>query len=520
MPTSSSPVPTPATAEQPPPLLQAEGLCKRFAGVNALRGVALQVAAGEVLAVIGENGAGKSTLMKILSGVLQPDAGSIRWNGQPVSFRSPAEAIAQGISLIHQELNLVDNLSVAENLFLGREPQRFGWTNRRALVENSRQYLDQVGLQIDPAMPLGGLSVAEKQLVEIAKAVSTGARLLIMDEPTSSLSSRETERLFSLVDALRAAGTSILYISHRLGEVMRLADRVEVLRDGCHAGSLTRQQINHDAMVRAMVGRDPQAIFAHRPDTSGEVRLSVQELRVAGTAVDVSLQVRGREIVVLAGLIGAGRSELLETIFGLREAEGGRIAVDGQPLRTGRVRDAIAAGLALVSEDRKASGLHLESSVRENITLASLPQAPAAPRIDPRWETQQAAQQIAALAIKTASQQTAVATLSGGNQQKIAIAKWLVDPPKVLLLDEPTRGVDVGARHEIYRVLRRLADVGIAILVVSSDMEEVIGLADRVLVMHEHRISGELAGKAITEEAIMHLAVGAAACGHDAPASD
>ncbi len=518
--TSSSPLSLVADAEPFPPLLHAVGLSKRFAGVQALRGVELQIAAGEVLAVIGENGAGKSTLMKILSGVLQPDAGGIRWQGQAVSFRAPAEAIAQGISLIHQELNLVDNLSVAENLFLGREPQRFGWINRRALIENSRQYLDQVGLLIDPALPLSGLSIAEKQLVEIAKAVSTGARLLIMDEPTSSLSNRETERLFELVDALRGAGTSILYISHRLGEVMRLADRVEVLRDGANAGALSRQQISHDAMVRAMVGRDPQAMFAHTADGSGEVRLSVERLRVPGTSSEVSLQVREREIVVLAGLIGAGRSELLETIFGLRKSEAGQIAIDGKLLRPGSVREAIAAGLALVSEDRKSSGLHLESSVLENITIAALPCAPAAPRIDPRWEAKQAAEQIGALAIKTASSRTTVATLSGGNQQKIAIAKWLVDPPKVLLLDEPTRGVDIGARHEIYQVLRRLADAGIAILVVSSDMEEVIGLADRVLVMHEQRISGELCGKAITEEAIMNLAVGGAGGDHGVLAND
>lgn len=514
---STSPVPD---AHRTTPLLRAAGLSKRFAGVQALRGVDLQVAHGEVLAVIGENGAGKSTLMKILSGVLQPDAGTLEWDGQPVAFRSTAEAITQGISLIHQELNLVDNLSVAENLFLGRERQRFGWINRQAMLADSRKYLDQVGLQNDPAMLLGELSVAEKQLVEIAKAVSTGARLLIMDEPTSSLSSRETERLFSLVDSLRAAGTSVLYISHRLGEVIRLADRVEVLRDGCNAGSLDRHEIRHDAMVRAMVGRDPQAFFAHTATTRGEVRLHVQDLRVPGTAADVSLQVHKREIVVLAGLIGAGRSELLETIFGLRAAQAGQVIVDGKPLRHGNVREAIAAGLALVSEDRKSSGLHLESSVLENITLAALRSAPAAPRIDPRWESKQVAEQIGALAIKAASPRVPVATLSGGNQQKIAIAKWLIDPPKVLLLDEPTRGVDVGARHEIYQVLQRLAESDIAILVVSSDMEEVIGLADRVLVMHEHQIQGELSGAAITEEAIMHLAVGGAAGDHDALAND
>lgn len=490
------------------PLLRASHLCKRFAGVQALREVSLEVVPGEVLAVIGENGAGKSTLMKILSGVLQPNSGSIVWEGQELTFRSPADAIDQGISLIHQELNLVDNLSVAENLFLGREPHRLGWIQRKRLIADSRQYLDQVGLQVDPAKSLGLLSIAEKQRVEIAKAVATGARLLIMDEPTSSLSSHETERLFTLVDTLRMRGTSILYISHRLAEVIRLADRVEVLRDGRHVASMVGEAITHDAMVRAMVGRDPRSLLDHTVDASGPLRLSVRDLRVEGTVADVNLEVRGRQIVVLAGLVGAGRSELLETIFGLRTAEKGNITVDEKPLRGGRVREAIAAGLALVSEDRKSSGLHLESSVTENITIASLPCAPAAPRIDPRWEAQQAQRQVQSLAIKTASLGIRVASLSGGNQQKIAIAKWLVDPPKVLLLDEPTRGVDVGARHEIYLVLRRLADAGMAILIVSSDLEEVIAIADRVLVMHEHAIRGELNGAAINEPQIMNLAVG------------
>ncbi len=506
MQTSSPVVATPPAISVP--LLRASRLCKRFAGVEVLREVSLEIQQAEVLAVIGENGAGKSTLMKILSGVLQPDSGSIAWQGQELAFRSTAEAIDQGISLIHQELNLVDNLSVAENLFLGREPNRFGWICRKQLIENSRQYLDQVGLKIDPAKSLGQLSVAEKQLVEIAKAVSTGARVLIMDEPTSSLSNRETQRLFELVDTLRASGTSILYISHRLGEVTRLADRVEVLRDGQNVGSMVRGEISHDAMVRAMVGRDPKSILAHTADTRGPVRLSVRGLRVPETQTDVAFEVRGREIVVLSGLVGAGRSELLETIFGLRTAEKGDIIIDDKPLRPSRVREAIRAGLALVSEDRKSSGLHLESTVAQNITIASLPFAPSAPWVDKRWEANQAQRQIQSLAIKTASPRIPVAALSGGNQQKIAIAKWLVQPPKVLLLDEPTRGVDVGARHEIYLALRSLADAGVAILIVSSDMEEVIGIADRVLVMHEHQISGELSGEAITEPAIMNLAVG------------
>lgn len=504
--TASSPTP------DSPALLAAQNLSKQFAGVYALRDVNLSIPRGEVLAVIGENGAGKSTLMKILSGVIQPDAGTILWLGNPVSFRRTADAIQQGISLIHQELNLVDNLSIAENLFLGREPHRFGFVQRRKLILAAEGYLAQVGLDVNPADSLSRLSIAEKQLVEIAKAVSTGAQVLIMDEPTSSLSNRETERLFELVDTLRAAGTSIIYISHRLAEVTRLADRVEVLRDGRGVGSIPRQRISHDTMVRAMVGRDPQSLVPRSSAELGplslEVRLEVRELCVEATDTTVNLQVHGGEMVVIAGLIGAGRTELLETIFGVRRPVEGSIQVDGQPLASGNLRAAIAAGLAMVTEDRKATGLHLQSSVTQNMTIVSLSQAPSAPRIDPKWEAARTGEQIQSLGIKAASPKIAVASLSGGNQQKIAIAKWLIDPPKVMLLDEPTRGVDVGARHEIYLVLRRLADQGVAILIVSSDLEEVIGIADRVVVMHEHRITGQLTGDRITESAIMNLAVG------------
>jgi ribose transport system ATP-binding protein len=489
-------------------LFEGIGLSKQFGGVVALNDVSVGVTAGEVVAVIGENGAGKSTLMKILAGVIVPDSGSLVWQGDPITFRSTAEAIARGVSLIHQELNLVDNLSVAENLFLGREPQRCGWVRRQELVDASATYLERVGLRVDPRTSLGWLSVAEKQLVEIAKAVSTGARVLIMDEPTSSLSNRETERLFELVDSLRADGTAVLYISHRLAEVNRLADRVEVLRDGQNVGSLRRSQIDHDSMVRAMVGRDPQPRLPRQSQSLGASRLVVDSLRVPETSADISLEVRAGEIVVLAGLVGAGRSELLETIFGLRRASRGTVRVDGQPVPPGRVRASITAGLALVSEDRKLTGLHLETSVSSNLTLVSLGKSPAAPWIDSRWEARRAQEQVEALAIKTASLEIRVGSLSGGNQQKIAIAKWLIDPPGVLLLDEPTRGVDVGARHEIYQALRHLAEDGVAILVVSSDMEEVIGIAGRVLVMHDHRLTGELTGDRITESGIMALAVG------------
>lgn len=489
-------------------LFAADKLSKRFAGVDAICGVSLGINAGEVLAVIGENGAGKSTLMKILAGVLRPDAGCLLWQGREVAFRSVAEAIEQGISLIHQELNLVDNLTVAENLFLGREPQRWGWVDRRRMAELARAYLGRVGLQVDPERSLGLLSVAEKQMVEIAKAVSTGARILVMDEPTSSLSNRETEKLFELVDSLRAGGTAVLYISHRLAEVRRLADRVEVIRDGRNVGALVREEINQNTMVKAMVGREPKALVPSRKSTLGPVRLEVKSLRIHGAQAKVDFGVRGGEIAVIAGLVGAGRSELLETIFGLRRADDGEIRVDGVLLRPGCVRAAIKEGVALVSEDRKLTGLHLQSSVAANITVSAIGTSPRAPWIDLRWEADRATDMIRALSIKAASRFVSVGSLSGGNQQKIAIAKWLVNPPRVLLLDEPTRGVDVGARHEIYQVLRRLADEGVAVLVVSSDMEEVIGIASRVLVMCDHRIAGELSRGLITEPNIMQLAVG------------
>jgi len=400
-------------------LLAAQNLSKQFSGVYALRDVSLSIGRGEVLAVIGENGAGKSTLMKILSGVIQPDQGTILWCGKPVSFRRTADAIHQGISLIHQELNLVDNLSIAENLFLGREPHRFGFVQRQKLILDASGHLAQVGLDVNPADSLGRLSIAEKQLVEIAKAVSTGAQVLIMDEPTSSLSNRETERLFQLVDTLRAAGTSIIYISHRLAEVTRLADRVEVLRDGRGVGAIPRQQISHDAMVRAMVGRDPQSLMPRSSSELGPVRLEVRGLRVEATDTTVNLQVHGGELVVIAGLIGAGRTELLETIFGVRRPLEGSIQVDGQPLLPGNLRAAIAAGLAMVTEDRKTTGLHLQSSVTQNTTIVALPHAPSAPRIDPKWEAARTDEQIQSLGIKAASPRIAVASLSGGNQQKI-----------------------------------------------------------------------------------------------------
>lgn len=493
---------------------------------------------GEVLAVIGENGAGKSTLMKIMAGVTGPDVGELRMDGKRVRFASPAEAIAAGIALIHQELNLHEHLSVAENLYLGREPERFGWIDRAAMTRSAAEQLARVGLPVAAQTELGELSTAARQLVEVAKALSAGARVVIMDEPTSSLSGDESERLLALVEQLRRDGVSVIYISHRLGEVRRLADRVVVLRDGRLVGELGRDEIDHDPMVSMMVGRDISQLHTRRPHPPGDPCLEVTGVRVElprpirperdmstanrdvsrsnrqrttanrDTSSGIDLAVARGEVVGIAGLVGAGRTELLETIFGIRRSAGGTIAVAGKPIRPGSVRAAVLAGMALVPEDRKRCGLFLESSVRENATLAAVGDAPASPWVDQAWQRRATTDVIARLGVKAASQQAPIVELSGGNQQKVAFGKWWLRGPKVLLLDEPTRGVDVGAKREIYSLLDGLAGEGLAILFVSSEMEEILALADRVVVMHEGELRGELVGEAISEQAIMRLAVG------------
>lgn len=491
--------------------MEIDQISRRYPGVLALDGVDMQVRAGEVLAVIGENGAGKSTLMKIMAGVAQPSGGTLRMDGQSIVFESPRQAIDAGVALIHQELNLADNLTVAENIFLGREPRRLGCVvDSRSMTTRSREHLSRVGLDVDPETPLAELSLASQQLVEIAKALSADARLVIMDEPTSSLSTREAEKLFEVVEGLRRDDVAVVYISHRLAEVQRLADRVEILRDGRNAGSLWREQITHDAMVSGMVGRQLDQFFAHRPQRPGDVRLRVEELVVDGPFVGAptTFEVRAGEVVGLAGLVGSGRSELLETIFGVRERVAGSVWIDGKPMPLGDAAVAISRGVALVPEDRKGFGLVLDMSVRENMTLAALNAAPSAPRIDGGWERRVTADLIQRLNVKTADQTTTIATLSGGNQQKVALGKWLLHDPHVLLLDEPTRGVDVGAKQEIYGIIGSLAAAGVAVLFVSSEMEEVLGLADRTLVMHEGRIAGQLTRAQMSEESIMRLAVG------------
>jgi ribose transport system ATP-binding protein len=492
-----------------PELLEISGVGKSFPGVRALHDVSFSVGAGEVVAVLGENGAGKSTLMKILAGVQMPDTGSIRLEGAPVQIHSVEEGLSLGIALIHQELNLATNLSIGANLFLGREPVKRGLIDEREIELRSRKLLGRVGLDLDPATRVGDLSIGRQQLVEIAKALSTNARILIMDEPTSSLSQGETERLFEVVTDLRQNGVSILYISHRLGEVVELADRVVVLRDGENAGELARAEINHDRMVSLMVGRDLAQFYAHQPHPPGEVVLSVSGLRTpAHPSHGIDFELRAGEIVGMAGLVGAGRTELLETLFGITPAVGGTVIVEGVPRTLVNPRAAIAAGMALVPEDRKQQGLILEMAVADNISLASISRDQRAGFLNFAAERRITEEMTERMRIKTPSSRQIVRFLSGGNQQKVVLGKWLAMKPRILFLDEPTRGIDIGAKREIYALMEDLAKQGVAILFVSSELEEVIGMSDRALVMHEGRLAGALKREELGEESIMRLATG------------
>jgi ribose transport system ATP-binding protein len=495
-------------------ILEVRGLSKSFPGVRALDNVELHAAAGEVLAVVGENGAGKSTLMKILAGVYQPDAGEILLAGQAVRFAGVRDALNHGIVLIHQELNLADNLSVAANLFLGRERTRggpLGWLDRRTMNVKAAELLARVGLTVSPYRPVCELPIGQQQLVEIARALAQSVRIIIMDEPTSSLSQKETETLFGVITQLKHAGVTVLYISHRLAEVQAVADRVTVLRDGRNAGDLSREQISHAAIVRLMVGRDLTQFDARRQENVGDkpVRLEVRGIRYAGgPATPVSFAVRAGEIVGMAGLVGAGRTELAEALFGLRPLVAGDVLLDGRRVAIRSPRSAIRRGLLLAPEDRRLHGLILADSVEHNLSLPNLDMLSVLRLVARRREASLARRLVERLRVRTPSIAKPVGLLSGGNQQKVALGKWLARAPTVLILDEPTRGVDIGARGEIYALMDQLAGDGVAILMISSDLEEVLGMSDRVLVLHQGRLAGELGRAELSEEAVMHLATG------------
>jgi ribose transport system ATP-binding protein len=490
------------------------GISKRFPGVTALDSVALDVARGEVVALVGENGAGKSTLMKILAGIHQPDSGTIRINGEPVVIRSPRESARHGIGIIHQEVEVIDSLDIAGNVFLGREPTRgsLRFIDRKRIDADTIAVLSRLNLPLSPGTLVRDLSTAHQQMVEIARAISLNASILIMDEPTSSLTLTETEQLFRVVKDLRAESVSIIYISHRLTEVQELADHVVVLRDGKNAGTLERDEIRHERLVQLMVGRDLNSFYTPRQSAaavSGEANcFEVKEMRTRRYPNSkVSLAVRRGEILGLAGLVGAGRSELAASIFGVEPPLSGSVLIHGAVVEIRSPQDAIRSGIYLIPEDRRSFGLITAMTVRENITLPALARYSSAGFIRRSAEEAVAQKMCAELKIKSPSVEATASNLSGGNQQKVVLAKWLSLDPKVILFDEPTRGIDVGAKAEIYQLMRRLADQGVAILMISSDMEEILGNSDRVAVMHEGRISGVLDRPECSQEAIMRLAV-------------
>jgi ribose transport system ATP-binding protein len=494
-------------------LLEMSGITKRFPGVVALQGVSLSLCAGEVLALMGENGAGKSTLMKILGGVQPPDDGEIKVSGRRVVLGNVNDSKAQGIALIHQELMLAPNLDIASNIFLGNEGVRGGLLGalpRAKMNQRAAELIAKVGLELPVTTPVSRLTAGQMQMVEIAKALSTRARIIIMDEPTSSLASAESEQLFEIIRRLKQDGIGIIYISHRMQEVMDLADRITILRDGRYVGDLAREQASHDQVVAMMVGRELSAEYFPEKcaRTSTDVMLEVRELAVSGAPAPASFSARKGEILGFAGLIGAGRTELMEAIFGVTPALAGEMTLDGESYRPVRPRDAIDAGVYLAPEDRKRHGLVLPMSVAENTSLPNVSSYAPFGWLDRKTEQRVAEDGVKRLRTKTPSIQQAVGNLSGGNQQKVVLAKWLAMAPKVLILDEPTRGIDVGAKAEIYRHMADLAERGITILMVSSDLEETIGMSDRVVVMHERRVKGVLERHELTQVSIAALMTG------------
>jgi ribose transport system ATP-binding protein len=498
-----------------PPLLELAGIRKSYPGVQALNGVSLFVCAGEVLGLVGANGAGKSTLMKVLGGVVEPDAGVICTDGVQHRALSVKDAMAAGIAFVHQELNLFENLDVAANVFIGREILAGGFlklVDTRALRRCVQPLLDRLGCDFGPDAMVDSLSLAQRQLVEIAKALSLRARLVIMDEPTSSLTIAETERLLHVIAGLKADGVSVIFISHRLGEVERCADRVVVLRDGSVAGELGRAQASHAAMIRLMIGRELKGSYTPPARTAGDAALEVIDVCTGShPGKPVSLIVREGEILGLAGLVGSGRTELARALFGIDRLASGTVRVAGRPVCGGSPRAAIECGLYLVPEDRKRAGLLLDVSVAENISLPDLRSYARAMLVDSAAERGNAQRHKRSLDIRVPDVATAAGALSGGNQQKVVLAKWLSMRPRVIILDEPTRGIDVGSKNDIYGLLRTLGDNGVAILMISSDMEEVIGVCDRIAVMQEGRISGFLERPQFSAQAVLRLAVGAVA---------
>ena len=496
-------------------MLSLLGVSKAFAGVQALRDVSLDLFAGETHALVGENGAGKSTLIKILAGVHQPDAGRLVIGGDTVFLSGPAEATQRGVAVIYQEPTLFPDLSVAENVFIGRQPLKSGRRiDHRAMNGVVAQVFSRLGVKLDPDRIARGLSIAEQQLVEIAKALTQEAQVLIMDEPTAALSPVEVQRLFGVVEALQAGGAAVVFVSHRLGEVFEICQRVTVLRDGARVLAAPLQGMTTRDLVRAMVGRDV-LVEAHEPHEPGGTVLEVERLTREGVFYDVSFEVRAGEVVALAGLVGSGRTEVARAIFGVDRYDVGSVRLGGRALRRGSPTAAMSAGVALVPEDRRQQGLVMDLSIARNIALASLNVLRRAGVIRARSERRFGAEWADRLQVRYSRVSAPVATLSGGNQQKVVLAKWLARKPVLLIVDEPTRGIDVGTKTEVHRLISELAESGVAVLAISSELPEVLTVADRVLVMREGRLAATMTREQATEEAI--IAAGTTAVGGAAP---
>ena len=494
---------------RPDYILQIRNLTKTFSGVKALNNVQLDLQRGEVHALMGENGAGKSTLMKILIGLLTPDSGEIRFDGTELSGGHVGEAMKQGISMIHQEMQVVPELTVAQNIFLGRESngRLFGWLNDQKLTQQAGQFLEQMGVAIRPNTPMKHLSVAEMQMVEIAKAISTNAKVIIMDEPTSALSDTEVATLFRIIRDVKQKGVAVIYISHKMEEIFTIADTITVLRDGRYIDTKPTAELDANTLITMMVGRQIDSLFPTSETQRGQEVLSVKQLRRRGSFTDISFVVHAGEVLGLAGLMGAGRTEIARTIFGLDKPDGGEIYVRGAKTNINSPQEAIRQGIGYVSEDRKRFGFIPHLSIRQNITLSSLPKLAKRGVIRAASESATAARIMSDLNIKATNPEQPVRYLSGGNQQKVVIGNVLLSSPSLIILDEPTRGIDIGAKAEIYKLINQLKTAGTAILLISSELPELLGLSDRIIVLAKGKQTAELSAKEATQETIMRYAM-------------
>lgn len=491
-------------------MIEMTGISKAFSGNQVLKDVSFSLEKGEIHALMGENGAGKSTMMKVLTGIYKRDAGTIIVKGEEVNFTSPKEAEKAGIAVIHQELNILPHLSIAENLFLGKE-ETVGKTSilrTKSMNTKTKKILGELGLDVNPSSPASELSVGKQQIVEIAKALSAEAEVIVMDEPTAALTDREIDTLFKTIRNLQKKGVSFIYISHRMEEIFSLCDRITVLRDGEFAGVKYIKETSFEEIVQLMVGRELGERFPERHAEIGEVKLAVKGLSRKGCFENISFELRKGEVLSIAGLMGAGRTEVAQTLFGYRKADAGDVELDGKKVKINSPRTAKNLGIGYVTEDRKSEGLLVDFTVEENISLTNFHEISKYGLISQKKESALYQSMKERLGIRTSGPHQTAKSLSGGNQQKVVIAKWIGIEPELLILDEPTRGVDVGAKKEIYSIINQLAERGVAILMISSELPEVLGMADRVLIMHEGKLAGELSKEEMTQEKIMHYATG------------